>query len=96
MYRLSQVLVISSSFLSESPESALSGIREVVADVVQDMDKNKEKISTSLLGVICNLSEITKRYFFELWVTRVRCALLFLVFSICGLTGIDLCIVTHI
>ena len=32
------------SWLSESPESALMGIREVVSDVVHDMDKNKEEI----------------------------------------------------
>ncbi len=32
------------SWLSESPESALKGIREVVSDVVHDMGKNMEEI----------------------------------------------------
>ncbi len=36
------------SWLSESPESALKGIREVVSDVVHDMDKNKEEIPTPI------------------------------------------------
>jgi predicted HicB family RNase H-like nuclease len=36
------------SWLSESPESALSGIREVVSDVVHDLAKNKEKIPSPL------------------------------------------------
>ncbi len=36
------------SWLSESPESALKGIREVVSDIVHDMDKNKEEIPTPI------------------------------------------------
>ena len=36
------------SWLSESPESALMGIREVVSDVVHDMGKNKEEIPSPL------------------------------------------------
>ena len=32
------------SWLSESPESALAGIRKVVSDVVHDMEKNEEEI----------------------------------------------------
>lgn len=36
------------SWLSESPESALKGIREVVSDIVHDMDKNKEEIPIPL------------------------------------------------
>ena len=36
------------SWLSESPESALMGIREVVSDIVHDMDKNKEEIPTPI------------------------------------------------
>ena len=36
------------SWLSASPESALMGIREVVSDVVHDMDKNKEEIPRPL------------------------------------------------
>ena len=34
------------SWLSESPESALAGIRKVVSDVVHDMEKNEEEIPT--------------------------------------------------
>ena len=34
------------SWLSESPESALAGIRKVVSDVVHDMEKNVEEIPT--------------------------------------------------
>jgi predicted HicB family RNase H-like nuclease len=34
------------SWLSESPESALAGIRKVVSDVVHDMGKNEEEIPT--------------------------------------------------
>ena len=36
------------SWLSESPESALKGIREVVSDVVHDMGKNKEEIPSPI------------------------------------------------
>ncbi len=36
------------SWLSESPESALRGIREVVSDVVFDMDKNREEVPPSI------------------------------------------------
>lgn len=32
------------SWLAETPESALKGIRDVVADVIEDMKDNKEKI----------------------------------------------------
>lgn len=32
------------SWLAETPEAALKGIRNVVADVVKDMNSNKEKI----------------------------------------------------
>ena len=32
------------SWLAETPESALKGIRSVVADVIEDMRNNKEKI----------------------------------------------------
>jgi len=36
------------SWLSESQESALAGIREVVSDVVSDMRKNEEEIPSPL------------------------------------------------
>ncbi|MCK5536008.1 MAG: toxin-antitoxin system HicB family antitoxin [Bacteroidales bacterium] len=36
------------SWLSDSPESALIGIRDVVSDVVCDMNKNKEKTPSPL------------------------------------------------
>jgi len=36
------------SWLDESPESALMGIREVVSDVVHDMDKNKEEVPSPI------------------------------------------------
>ncbi|MDM8544682.1 toxin-antitoxin system HicB family antitoxin [Desulfococcaceae bacterium HSG9] len=32
------------SWLAETPESALKGIRDVVADVIEDMKSNEEKI----------------------------------------------------
>ena len=32
------------SWLAETPESALKGIRNIVADVIEDMKNNKEKI----------------------------------------------------
>ena len=32
------------SWLAETPESALKGIRNIVADVIEDMMNNKEKI----------------------------------------------------
>ncbi len=36
------------SWLSETPESALKGIRNVVAEVVQDMTENEEPIPEAL------------------------------------------------
>jgi predicted RNase H-like HicB family nuclease len=36
--------VPSLSWLAETPESALKGIRDIVADVIEDMKNNKEKI----------------------------------------------------
>ena len=32
------------SWLAKTPESALKGIRDIVADVIEDMKSNKEKI----------------------------------------------------
>ncbi len=42
------------SWLSEGPESALLGIREVVSDVVHEMGKNKEGIPSPIANINCS------------------------------------------